>query len=69
MIKFFKNLFNLNKIVKEIEAQKIEITLLKNKIKQVEELASKAQDSINKINNELVRLTNLENKFNEITIQ
>ena len=37
MIQFFKNLFNLNQIVKEIEAQKIEITLLKNKIKQVEE--------------------------------
>ena len=50
MIQFFKNLFNLNKIVKEIEAQKIEINLLKNKM-----------------NNELVRLTNLEDKFNEIT--
>ena len=69
MIQFFKNLFNLNKIVKEIEAQKIEINLLKNKIKQVEELVNKAQDSANKINNELVRLTNLENKFNQITIQ
>ena len=67
MIQFFKNLFNLNKIVKEVEAQKIEIELLQNKIKQVEELANKAQDSANKINNELVRLTNLENKFNEIT--
>lgn len=52
MIQFFKNLFNLNKIVKEIEAQKIEINLLKNKM-----------------NNELVRLTDLENKFNEITIK
>ena len=50
MIQFFKNLFNINEIVKEIEAQKIEINLLQNKIK-----------------NELVRLTNLENKFNEIT--
>lgn len=50
MIQFFKTLFNLNKIVKEIEAQKIEINLLRNKI-----------------NNELVKLTNLENKFNEIT--
>lgn len=69
MIQFFKNLFNLNKIVKEIEAQKIEISLLRNKIKQVEELANKAQDSANKINNELVRLTDLENKFNQITIQ
>lgn len=69
MIKFFKNLFNLNKIVKEIEAQKIEITLLKNKIKQVEELANKAQDSADKLSKELVRLTDLENKFNEITIQ
>ena len=69
MIQFFKNLFNLNKIVKEVEANKIEIKLLQNKIKQVEELANKAQDSANKINNELVRLTNLENKFNQITIQ
>ena len=50
MKQFFKNLFNLNKIVKEVEAQKIEINFLRNKI-----------------NNELVRLTNLENKFNEIT--
>ncbi len=42
MIKFFKNLFNLNKIVKqqeflikEIEALKIEIRLLQNKFNQI----------------------------------
>ena len=67
MIQFFKNLFNLNKIVKEIKVQKIEINLLQNKIKQFEELANKAQDSADKLNKELVRLTNLENKFNKIT--
>lgn len=67
MIQFFKNLFNLNKIVKEIEDKNIEINLLQDKIKQVEELANKAQGSANKINSELIRLTNLEDKFNEIT--
>ena len=67
MIQLFKNLFNLNKIVKEIKVQKIEINLLQNKIKQVEELANKAQDSTDKLSRELVRLTNLENKFNKIT--
>lgn len=42
MIKFFKNLFNLNKIVekqesilKELEAQKIELQLLINKFNQI----------------------------------
>ena len=42
MIQFFKNLFNLNKIVKqqeflikEIEALKIEIRLLQNKFNQI----------------------------------
>ena len=69
MKQFFKNLFNLNKIVKEVEANKIEIDLLRNKIKQVEELANKVQNSADKLSKELVRLTNLENKFNEITIK
>lgn len=53
MKQFFKNLFNLNKIV--------------NELIEVKKIASEAKNSTDKLNKDLVRLTNLENKFNEIT--
>ena len=64
MIKFFKNLFNLNKIVKQQEILIKELSELKLLVQKQETSLNKIKLSIEK---NLVNITKLENKFNEIT--